>query len=723
MTSLKEIYSCKKSQITVYIIIGILIILLLIAYLFISSSRNDLSGDQIMSGDLNTISDPVQRYVTECLKLTAYDAIHQMGEHGGFVEFDRHGITYDPTDPTNSQAVVFSLGGSTEAATDFFAIPYYWYMEDTSGCTEECVFITQFPELHRGESVPTIEEELDYYINNNLGKCINSFSDMKKRGYNITELGLPVVTSSVNDETMSFVLSYPLKIQQQKNHYTLEEYYTEHDINFKEIYGLALEITALQARDRFLERQATNLVTGYASLDGEIPPIADMTFDFGSPGEIWVKTDVENTVQDILAKYVPALRAVGTNNYVNIGVNPFSEKILDYQMRIELNRSYDLDAYFTYLPMWEPYFNLDYCDGEICKADSWSNTMLLLIGFQRYQFYYTFSYPVLVKVHDEKAFNGEGFDFHFFLESNVRDNDVLYPGGNASGGGLAGGSSLLCNSNQRNSGNFTLTAIDDLTEKKVKDAFLYFTCGYESCFIDILENGTFNGSLPICAGGVLSLIKEGYLTNASLLSTKVDEGIDVGDMRLQPYRRINVSINKIKFTKPTTGNTTNTSAWIKSGEGALKQNQEATIILTKNLAGGQNDLVQVATVNNENQSSEMELVPGVYEVEIILLDRNTIVIPEEEREIEIIGSLYTQDYTMPRFEFNESTPWLLGGLSGNFTLTENIDTANSIVINVVAFEMGEILPETRRQIEDLEVISLVSNYTDNYKSQLGFRYR
>jgi len=686
-------------------------------YIVNNSLSGNISGQQEEASEFDTIKDPIERYVTECLHLTGYDAIIEIGEHAGFSDLSRNNINYDPMDPTNSDAVVMSIAGSTEASTDFFAIPYYWYMISQDGCQNDCQFLISFPELYKTAPEVSIESELDHYMNDNLEKCINDFEDFRKAGYNITVLDLPEVDSRVNDNTISFSLYYPIEIKQKDNQYKLDKYYTEQDIDFKEIFDLALEVTAIQAKYRFLEYQALNLVGGYSGIDNELPPISDSTFDFGDPGEVWVKTDVANTMKAILVKYVHALRAIGTNNYVSLSTGGISDKLMDHQMQIELSREYDLDVYFNYLDIWPMYFDLDNCDGEICKPSSWSNTLLLLIGNQRYRFYYSMAYPVLVKVHDDKAFNGEGYNFYFFLESNIKYNNVLMAGGNSSFTGTIGsGKSLLCNDNQRNSGVFNLTAIDASTEKPVKDISLYYACGTESCTIELLDNGSFSGKFPVCAGGYISLVKEGYMTKSTLLSTSAGKGMDIGELKVEPLIKRNLTVNKLKFVKPLLEPYT---PWTKSGESGLERNQEATVILTKIQDTGEDQLVQFVTINYTTQYGEVSLVPGEYNVQVILLDKSEIVIPEEERET---GGLFSQDYTMPRFEFNDTSPWLLGGVDGNFTLSRSLLESNGVLkVNAIAFELGDVTPDTRRQIEDLNMMSQTANYTNMYNAQLGFR--
>ncbi|MCB9359585.1 hypothetical protein H6503_06665 [Candidatus Woesearchaeota archaeon] len=701
----------KKSQISLFSLLGIIVVILLISFILIQFTSKVIDGQVQQADELSTISDPVERYVTLCLHDIAYDAIIEMGEHGGFTDLDRLGLKIDPNDPLESDAVVMSLTGSSDASSSLYAIPYYFHMTSPNQCSDDCTFRLTYPELYKESGALSIESELDYFIDENLGKCINNFNDFTESGYNITILGEPKVDSSVNDETISFSLEYPLEIIQDNRVYKLERYQTHHNINIGKIMEMALDVAVTEARYRFLEYHALNLISGYAGLDNELPPVADSTFEFGSPGKIWAKSQVEKTMKDILIKYVNDIRVIGSRNYVDIGDDSFTRKLFDNQMRIYLSQNYtDLDIYFNYLPIWPIYFDLN-CEGEICKAESFSSSLLTILGTQRYRFYYTMSYPVMVKIHDPDAFDGEGFNYFFFLESNVYNNDVRAPG-SGNGDGLISGASLMCNENQRNSGEYSFNMTDAKTLEQLKDVIVQFNCGDESCNMEIAKDGTFNGSFPICAGGAIVLQKEGFMKRSIYATTVLDEGEDLGEIMLEPLRRVNITVNKLKFVKPTTGNL---SRWIPAGQSTLKSGQDATIIITP---VGDSDYLQLISIEG-SEKGYAELAPGEYNIDVYLKDNNDIIIPEEEREEKALGGLISEKYTVPEIRFNSSSPWSLGGLNGSYVLGD-IDDGDTITINVIALEMGEV-PEIQRKIEDMEIMGQLGDYLDYYKNDLGFR--
>ena len=298
-----------------FIVLGILLILAVAAY-FISSSifkeRDDITGPSMYE----TIDDPVYLYIKNCLKKTAHDGLKHIGEQAGYADLEENNIHFTP-DVTNSDAVLMSTFGSSSSSTGLYAIPYFWHMTSKDGCIKGCRFSLRMPFLYRHEGSPSIEEELDYYIDKNLERCINNFQDFKKLNYNIYTSKSPKVESTINKQGIIFNLYYPIEIKQEENTYIFDRYYVQHEIDIISIYELAKEVTELERDYRYLEMMAMNLIGDFSSVKGEIPPVADSTFEFGSPGRIWVKENVKKTTMNMIAKYTNALRAVNTKNYVN----------------------------------------------------------------------------------------------------------------------------------------------------------------------------------------------------------------------------------------------------------------------------------------------------------------------------------------------------------------------------------------------------------------------
>ena len=78
-----KIYNSQKSQITVFIIIGI-IILFAVALLFYVKSSTSKIRPPVEKLEVSDEAKPVQTYITDCLHTISKNALIQIGSAGGY---------------------------------------------------------------------------------------------------------------------------------------------------------------------------------------------------------------------------------------------------------------------------------------------------------------------------------------------------------------------------------------------------------------------------------------------------------------------------------------------------------------------------------------------------------------------------------------------------------------------------------------------------------------
>lgn len=71
----------KKSQITVFIIIGILLVAAIAAFLTSNVSLNSNNKNNMNYGETR----PIYNFVQDCIKETGENAVYQIGKTGGYV--------------------------------------------------------------------------------------------------------------------------------------------------------------------------------------------------------------------------------------------------------------------------------------------------------------------------------------------------------------------------------------------------------------------------------------------------------------------------------------------------------------------------------------------------------------------------------------------------------------------------------------------------------------
>jgi len=161
----------KKSQVAVFIILAVIIAGLILAAIVY---RPD---EDIKKPDVNKI-DPINSFVSDCLKQTGEDAVSYIGYTGGYYNL--------PNLSTDEN------------------IAYYFYEGNDL-----------MP------SVEKIQDELSLYMNDMLSFCTKNFIDFPD--YNITQGEVKTKTTITNNSVI-FKVNYPITVNKGDNNYKLEEF-------------------------------------------------------------------------------------------------------------------------------------------------------------------------------------------------------------------------------------------------------------------------------------------------------------------------------------------------------------------------------------------------------------------------------------------------------------------------------------------------------------------
>lgn len=178
----------KRGQITVFIIVGIVILVILALFLFIRGEK-----EIEMPEEIDTTS--VKNFVSSCLAITGKEAAVYTGKLGGYYVVPEPYVVYE-----NS------------------LVPVY--------CDEG---VNKTPAKER------IEQEISAYVDNNLIACINDFSNFP--GMKI-EAGDISTKTTITQNGLLFELTYPLLINEKQS---LDLFTKEVPIELGKIYSVVNE--------------------------------------------------------------------------------------------------------------------------------------------------------------------------------------------------------------------------------------------------------------------------------------------------------------------------------------------------------------------------------------------------------------------------------------------------------------------------------------------------
>jgi hypothetical protein len=189
----------KKGQVTVFIIVGIIAILIIGAFLLIRE-RTAAPPDQATAIDTSSLNS----FVTSCAKQTAQNAVVYTGLRGG-VAFPEKYLAFAGIE-----------------------MPYYFY---------EGV-----------ESVPSdeiIKETLKYYMDNSLKSCTNGFESFKTQGYTIEE-GDVASTVTIAENEVIFDIDYPVTFSLGDSKETKSKFSANAAVMLPKMTGAAREYITAQ---------------------------------------------------------------------------------------------------------------------------------------------------------------------------------------------------------------------------------------------------------------------------------------------------------------------------------------------------------------------------------------------------------------------------------------------------------------------------------------------
>jgi hypothetical protein len=176
----------KKGQVTIFIIIGILIVAGVILYFTLRKETTDFTTEEV-----STEVRPIQTYVQNCIDEISQETILIVASRGGY---------YDSPNLSISE----------------FKIPYYL--------------------IEKKEYVPSIseiEKEISKGVEIKLTECVGDFSEFNE--YKIKKSKV-YANTKIGSEEITINVKYPISIQKGGELYNLKNFETEKKSRFKQFY-------------------------------------------------------------------------------------------------------------------------------------------------------------------------------------------------------------------------------------------------------------------------------------------------------------------------------------------------------------------------------------------------------------------------------------------------------------------------------------------------------
>ena len=198
----------KKGQITIYIILGLVIFISFIfIYSLTKSPHRSTDKDIKLLYQSQDLKGQVESFISGCANRLLKEAIYYNGKQGFYY--------YSPNIPV---PIPYSS----------LNIPFYVFYNET--------FLPSHEE---------IENELEYYVEDNLDKCINNFKIFNFSGYDFLAEP-PLIRVSITDKAVIMNTSYSVKaVYENLNMIEIRDFYrTTTKFDYQKIYSLLSHIVS-----------------------------------------------------------------------------------------------------------------------------------------------------------------------------------------------------------------------------------------------------------------------------------------------------------------------------------------------------------------------------------------------------------------------------------------------------------------------------------------------
>jgi hypothetical protein len=664
----------RHAQITVFIIIGIILVFSVGIYGYLRSEG--VAPTEIFQQK----SPPVVAFVEACMEKVALDALDAMGSQGGYIV-----LPIDiAANPTRHVSLVPGVGGEYAPKVPF------WYFEGR----------TEIP------SIRYMQFEVQSYVDENLKYCIDNFTSMRDE-YIINELSNYTTTVLFTDQDAVIGLDYAIEIQPRGKDETTrrEQFMVKLDLPIKRMWELGKELLEAENRMTFFENMTLNLMAAHPPED---IPFTGMTFHCGRLQ--WNLFDVKSKLIKALEPAVSATRFKGTDhapfeadedayrairsaidqaNSKNVLKAPKdSDGAITSVPRLNLPRNIPSDSY-DYFQYYFQFTEGDYRQFRVHSKydEAWGMKLLAtpnqygvmksgvqdlksqIMSFMclnTYHFVYDLVYPVTISISDQEALHGRGYVFryafpvqifHNYPDRSLLPTTIIEPTEYAT---------KYCEAYAPEE--HTIIARDAVTNAELSKVNLTFQCLTEQCILGTTKTnnrhlqwaGKFHDG---CGGPVIIANRSGYV-----LTERQYDGTEPFYIDMYPTQKLVFDV------KRHTENAPGVSRFLEPDMYAVLQldvrEPRLSAPMTIFEVFGSDDIF------NRTNSFELPRSDAVYDLNILLLKKMGA---DEDR--------------------------MVGGWIGNWTVKlEDILDAKKVVFHLV-----QKFPTPRTQSEIISVYELMTN--------------
>ncbi|PIN76984.1 hypothetical protein COV17_00010 [Candidatus Woesearchaeota archaeon CG10_big_fil_rev_8_21_14_0_10_36_11] len=486
----------KKGQITLFIIVGILLILALVLVVSLKTEILVFKPEELIV----TEKTKVENLITTCIQTIGEDALDRIGTQGGYIDV--------PGNIAGDASLHLRI-------SPMHVVPYWAYGESTN-----------VPSLQQ------IKERVDTYIESNLRTCVLAEKPFQDT-YDIVEQSDIIANTEIVENQVIFNVEWNLDIRNKQGETVVEvlRHVTESPIKLKRLHTMASKIIEREMTDLKLEDITQDLI----SLESPGVPVAGT--DISCTQKVWNVPDVKKSLQQLLRVNVNKLRVKGTEYVEYPDEFPYYQNHYVWELDEEFVNP-DVGVVFKYEDTYPFTFQVTPTEGNKMKSGSLGGTSIIsYLCLQNWKFTYDISYPVLVQVHDETTGYVFNMAFTVHLVRNMPDRSVEIVARESATTTFVD-DDKYCSQRRIPMTVTTWSLVDNgivydqqpLDNTDVSFSCIKYTCDLGKTIFDFAQRGyqasnTWN--FPYCVGGIVRGEMEGYKEDWKRVVTKPGENVEL----------------------------------------------------------------------------------------------------------------------------------------------------------------------------------------------------
>ena len=583
----------KKGQVTIFIIIGILLVLAIALVIAVQMELFKFGTDEVSPPEEGKLGG----FISTCIKTLGEDAIYQMGLQGGYVTV--------PNAISNDALLHLRI-------SPFQVIPY-WAVGST----------TNIP------SLDDLKLRIDQHIEQNLKACVFD-SKALQESFDLIEKSDITSDTEIANSRVIFNVQWDVELREKSGQLVGEvlQHSATSPIKLKKTHFVASRIVEKEMENLKLEDITQDLI----ALEHPDVPVSGV--EISCSKKTWDVSKVKSSLQGLLSHNIQQLKIKGTNFEEFPEEFPYYNSHYIWNIGEDLNEE-DISVSFDYESTFPFTFAVTPLSGSKLKSSQLGGSDLLsFLCMQNWKFTYDVEFPVRVRVRDETT----GYDYNFAFTVHVIRNEPfrgqIFARPTTTFETVT--DETFCNT--RNIP-MTVQTFEQVSNEEgvnfrndLGDVELSYTCIKYKCDIgksDYNFGGQgFSGvstNFPYCVGGILRGTRDGYKESWERVITSDGKTVELNLIPLHSFPTSKVTILKHDLLEDGT-----------IGPGIpLSTKESALITLTYRKA---NDPVNQPfhettfvrsfdidpKVVEENKFELLAKADFTYDVDVTLIDQNTI---------------------------------------------------------------------------------------------------